>query len=89
MTTVIDYRRDPSAWLAFVNEIDSLVQKLPDGAQRRTRFEHEMRFSDCPDDYLLTSVGEMGGVPVYRTGPGPKAVAFRDALRAALEGGAV
>jgi len=88
VTMVIDYRRDQAAWHAFVKEIDALVLRLPDGAQQRTRFEQAMRFCDNPDDYLTADAVPQGGSIVYRTAPGPKALAFRDGLLAALEGGA-
>ena len=89
MTARVDYRRDYTPWHAFVREIDTLVLRLPDGAQRRTRFEQNMRFSDTPDDYLATTLDVRGGVIVQCEGPGPKALAFRDGLHDLLKGGTV
>ena len=88
MTARVDFRRDYTPWHAFVHEIDALVLRLSDGAQRRNRFEQDMRFSDTPDDYLATTLDVHGGVIVHCEGPGPKALDFRDGLLAALEGGA-
>jgi len=85
LSVIVDYGRDPAPWLDFVKQIDALVQHLPDGAQRRTKFEQDMRFCSDPDEYLMTTPVLVAGVIVYRMEPGPKALAFRDAL----EGGAV
>lgn len=88
MTLPLDYRRDTAPWLAFVREIDALVLRLPDGAQRRTRFEQEMRFCENPDDFLTATAVPEGGTIIYRTGPGPRAVAFLAELRAVVGGDA-
>lgn len=82
------YGRDLSPWREFVREIDALVLHLPDGAQRRTQFERDMRLTDTPDDYLALEEVEEGGIIVHRNGPGPKAVAFLEELRRAAGGAA-
>lgn len=87
MTLPLDYRRDRAPWLAFVREIDGLELRLPDGAQRRTRFERDMRFCDDPDDYLIAVPVPDGDTVVYRIVPGPKAEAFLGELRDAVQGG--
>lgn len=88
MTVEPIYARDRSLWVAFHHEITELEQQLPDGAQRRTRFVHEMRFTDMPDAYLSRTPVLENGLIVEFAGPGPKALAYRDGLLAALEGGA-
>lgn len=84
MTGGAEYRRDQTAWLEAVNEMNRLGAVLPDGAQRLTAFTREMRFCEVPEEYLLAAEAIEGGQIVVRSAPGPRAVAFLAELREAV-----